>query len=261
MKRLQGKVAIVTGSGRGIGRGIAYKFAEEGAKVVIATLERKEGQETEKELMDIGTEALFVQTDVSEEKSIIAMIEQTVSRFGTIDILVNNAGITLFKNILDCTLEDWDRVMNIDLRGAFLSSKYALPSMIEAGGGSIINISSNHAAATICDAEIYASAKGGLNALTRSLALSAGKDHVRVNAICPGFTDTPHYRRWLDEQGDPSLVEEEVLKLHALSTICKPEDIGNLAVFLASDESAKLTGESIFLDGGLSKNLYHSDIC
>jgi NAD(P)-dependent dehydrogenase (short-subunit alcohol dehydrogenase family) len=258
---LKNKVAIVTGSGRGIGKGIATRFAEEDVIVVIATIEEEEGLQVEKELRGQGFEALFVQTDVASEESIRRLMEKTIQQLGRIDILVNNAGITLFKPLLESTLEDWETIINIDLRGAFLCSKYAIPHMIQAGGGSIINISSNHSFATLPDTEIYAAAKGGINAMTRSMALSLGKHDIRVNAICPGFTDTPHYRNWLQMQGDATKVEEEVLKLHARGKISTPRDIGNLAVFLGSDESDKVTGETITIDGGLSARLYHSNIC
>lgn len=261
MNRLQDKVAIVTGSGRGIGKGIAARFAEEGATVVIATIEKEEGLQVEHELIAQGGKALFIQTDVGSEKSICDLIEKTVQQLGSIDILVNNAGVTLFKFLLESTLEDWDLVMNIDLRGAFLCSKHVAPHMISTGEGSIINISSNHSFATLPDTEIYAAAKGGMNAMTRSMALSLGQHNIRVNAICPGFTDTPHYRNWLMVQGDTKQVEAEVLNLHANRKISTPKDIGNLAVFLGSDDSDKITGETITIDGGLSARLYHSNIC
>jgi NAD(P)-dependent dehydrogenase (short-subunit alcohol dehydrogenase family) len=261
LKRLDNKVAVITGSGRGIGKGIALSFAEEGAKVVIATIEEEEGLLLERELKNQGIDALFIQTDVSSEQSIGEMVMKTVNFFGRIDILVNNAGITLFKSLIDSTLDDWENVINIDLRGTFLCSKYVVPYMIEAGRGSIINISSNHSIATLPNTEIYAAAKGGINAMTRSMALSLGPKNIRVNAICPGFTDTPHYRTWLLNQGNPEEVEAEVLNLHAHRKICTPQDIGNLAVFLGSEDSEKMTGETITLDGGLSSRLYNSKIC
>jgi NAD(P)-dependent dehydrogenase (short-subunit alcohol dehydrogenase family) len=261
LKRLEDKVAVITGSGRGIGKGIALRFAEEGAKVVIATLDKNEGLQVEQDLKSQGIDTLFIQTDVSSEQSISEMVTKTIQHYGVIDILVNNAGITLFKSLLDSTIEDFDQVINIDLRGTFLCSKYVVPYMIKAGKGSIINISSNHSFATLPNTEIYAAAKGGINAMTRSMALSLGPNNIRVNAICPGFTDTPHYRTWLKESENPVGVETEVLNLHAFREICTPKDIGDLAVFIGSEESKKMTGETITLDGGLSSRLYNSEIC
>lgn len=258
MQQLLNKVAIITGSGRGIGRGIAKHFASAGAKVVIATLDEQEGLEVEQEILQAGGSALCIPTDVESDSSIQSMVDKTIEKFSKIDVLVNNAGITLFKPLFEATLEDWNRVINIDLRGSFLCSKYVAKHMKDSGGGSIINISSNHAIATLPDTEMYAAAKGGINSMTKSMALSLGKYNIRVNAICPGFTDTPHYRTWLDQHENPSLIENEVLKLHAHGKICTPEDIANLALFLATDQSSKMTGESIVLDGGLSYRLYQS---
>lgn len=256
MGRLSDQVTIITGAGKGIGKGIAKRFIEEGSIVVIATLEDDEGKKTEKELTEAGGKAVFIQTDVSSEESIKRMVEKTYSLFGKIDTLINNAGITIFKSLEEATIEDWNKLINIDLRGPFLCSKYVLPYMKQSKSGSIINISSNHSIATLPHTEIYAAAKGGINAMTRSLALSLGEFGIRVNAICPGFTNTPHYSNWLAKMGD---VEEEIEKLHVLGRISNPEDIGNLAVFLSSDHSSMITGENIVIDGGVSARLYHSD--
>jgi NAD(P)-dependent dehydrogenase (short-subunit alcohol dehydrogenase family) len=256
--RLKNRVAIVTGAGRGIGRGIAEVFAREGAKVVIATLIASEGQETLEAIRQAGAEAIVIQTDVSQEASVKAMVARAVEIYGRIDTLVNNAGITVFKPIFEATLEDWNRVMGIDLLGVFLCSKYAAEHMCERGG-SIINISSNHAIATIPNAEMYAAAKGGVNAMTRSMALSLGTYGIRVNAIMPGFTETPHYHEWMKAKA-VSGVEAEVLSLHATGHITTPEEIGKLAAYLASDDSRSMTGAELLMDNALSTRLYHSRI-
>ncbi len=256
--RLKDKVAIVTGAGRGIGRGIAEVFASEGAKVVIATLELSEGQETLDAIRKFGGEAIVVQTDVSQEASVKAMVSKTIEAYGRIDTLVNNAGITVFKSIFEATLEDWHRVMGIDLLGVFLCSKYAAAEM-RSSGGSIINISSNHALATIPNAEMYAAAKGGVNAMTRSMALSLGQYGIRVNAIMPGFTKTPQYHQWMKDKAANG-VEEEVLSLHATGHITTPQEIGKLAAYLASDDSISMTGAELLIDNALSTRLFHSKI-
>lgn len=259
--RLKDKVAIVTGSGKGIGKGIALEFAKEGASVVVATIEEAEGKATEQEIRSLGGTAMFIQTDVSSDASIRHMVDQAAAAFERIDVLVNNAGVTIFKPLLEATVEDWDTLINIDLRGVFLCSKYVAPHMMKAGGGSIINISSNHAVATLPDSEMYAAAKAGVNGMTRSMAISLGKSGIRVNAICPGFTDTPHYQHWLASHEDPAKVEEEVHWLHAGNRICTPQDIGKLALYLASDESEMITGSEILIDGGVSARLYNSRLC
>jgi NAD(P)-dependent dehydrogenase (short-subunit alcohol dehydrogenase family) len=256
--RLKDKVAIVTGAGRGIGRGIAEVFAAEGAKVVIATLLESEGQETLEAIRHAGGEAVVVQTDVSQETSVKGMVTKTLESYGHIDTLVNNAGVTVFKPMFEATLEDWNKVIGIDLLGVFLCSKYAAEHMRQSGG-SIINISSNHAIATIPNAEMYAAAKGGVNAMTRSMALSLGKYGIRVNAIMPGFTETPHYHEWMKDKASTG-VQEEVLSLHATGHITTPEEIGKLAVYLASDDSISMTGAELLMDNALSTRLYHSRI-
>lgn len=259
MDRLTGKTAIVTGAGRGIGKGIAKCLAKEGAYVVIATLDEKEGQALEKE---IGTvQSYFVATDVASEESIKYMVAKTVEVFGKLDILINNAGITRFKPMEETTIEDWDSLINVDLRGPFITSKYAVPHMKKQQSGSIVNISSNHSSATLPHTEVYAAAKGGLNAMSKSMALSLGEDGIRVNTISPGFTDTPHYRKWLTEKEDSKIAEQEVKKVHPLKKISRPEDIGYLAAFLCSEEAAMVTGENIIIDGGVSARLYNSDYC
>lgn len=259
--RFKEKVVIVTGSGRGIGKGIALEFAKEGAAVIVSTLEEEEGRKTVKEIREMGGMAELVQTDVSSEDSVRNMVELVTDMHRRIDVLVNNAGITLFKPLLEATLEDWEKVINIDLRGVFLCSKYVAAQMVKQQKGSIINISSNHAVATLPDTEIYAAAKAGVNGMTRSMALSLGKSGIRVNAICPGFTDTPHYRKWLETGGNAAEIEKEVKWLHAGSRISTPEDIGKLALYLASDDAEMITGAELIIDGGLSARLYNSRLC
>lgn len=259
MSEIQDQIVIITGSGKGIGKGIASYFAEHGASVIIATRGAQDGKQTQDEIIRKGGEAYFIETDVSKESSIKNMIDETIKRYGRIDTLINNAGITVFKPITEATIEDWEKVINIDLRGTFLCSKYVVPVMKQQKKGSIINISSNHAMATLPNTEMYAAAKGGVNAMTRSMALSLGDDNIRVNAICPGFTDTPHYQNWLRESGDKESVEASIVSLHATSRIAVPEDIAKLAAYLASNDSSMMTGESLVLDGGLSSRLYHSD--
>lgn len=260
MDELKDKVVIVTGAGKGIGKGIAQMFAESGSRVILATKDDEEGIAVERELLQAGYWAKYIQTDVSDEGNVKHLIDRVISQEHYIDVLVNNAGITLFKSILEASLEDWNKVIDTDLKGVFLCSKYVAKHMISQNRpGSIINISSNHAYRTLPDTEIYAAAKGGVNAMTRSLAISLGKYGIRVNAVCPGFTDTPHYQSWLNEKENAAAIEEEILSLQALNKISTPRDIANMVAFLASDKSANVTGADFLIDGGLTARLYHSD--
>lgn len=259
--RCKDQVVIVTGSGKGIGKGIAVEFAKEGASVIVATRGEQDGKNTVKEIESFGGKAQLVTLDVRSEDSVRALMDGVADTYGRIDVLVNNAGITLFKSILDADLDDWERVVNTNLRGYFLCSKYAARHMVKRNKGVILNISSNHAYATLPDTEIYAATKGGINAMTRSMALSLRPRGIRVNAICPGFTRTPHYDRWLQSNPQADLVEEEIAWLHAGGRIGTPEDIGKLAVFLASDDAEMINGSDILIDGGLTARLYHSRIC
>ena len=259
MSELNEQVIIVTGAGKGIGKGIAKQLGSKGAKIVVATIDPEFGKETVGEIIDNGGDAYFVETDVSKEESIINMVNETVNHYGKINTLVNNAGITVFKSIEEATVEDWDSIINIDLRGTFLCSKHVIPEMKKQGGGSIINISSNHSIATLPDTDMYAAAKGGVNAMTRGMALSIGKNKIQENAICPRFTNTSHLKNWFDSMENEDEVRQGVLDLHATSRINEPEDIGKLAQYLASDDSEMITGEHLVIDGGLSARLYNAD--
>ena len=259
--RFENQVVIVTGSGKGIGKGIALEFAKEGAKVIVGTLKEEEGKQTEQEIRESGGQAQYIPLDVRSEDSVRSLVDRVVSTYQRIDVLVNNAGITVFKPLVEATLDDWEQIVNTNLRSIFLCSKYAAAHMIKQGKGAIINISSNHSVATLPNAEIYAATKGGINAMTRGMAISLRAQGIRVNAICPGFTRNPSFASWLESDPRGRMVEEELVWLHSGGRICTPEDIGKLAVYLASDDAEMITGESIIIDGGLSARLYNSRIC
>ncbi len=252
------QVVIVTGAGQGIGRGIAVEFAKAEAIVIIAEMQEKLGEELEQELLTEGYRAKFIKTDVTSPENIESLVEQVKNEYSRIDTLVNNAGITIFKSVFDCTLEDWDRMLNTDLRSVFLLSKAVGKLMVEQKGGSIINIASNHVLATLPDTEMYAAAKGGVVGFTKSLALSIGKHGVRVNALSPGFMDTHHFRTWLSQYENQEEVLDHINGLHATNRIGQPHEVGSMCLFLASSVSSQITGTNIVLDGGLSTKLYHS---
>ena len=260
MNDFKDKVVIVTGAGNGIGKGIATLFAEQGARVIIATKYDHEGLAVENELQALGFWAKYIQTDVSDEHSVQQLVKQVDALTNRIDVLVNNAGITIFKSILEATIDDWNKVIDTDLKGVFLCSKYVAAYMVDQKiGGSFINISSNHAYSTLPNTEMYAAAKGGINSMTRSMAISLGQYGIRVNTVCPGFTDTNHYQKWLSEKENPETLEADIFALHALGKISTPKDIANMVCFLASDKSANITGSDFLVDGGLTARLYHSD--
>ena len=245
--KFKDKVVIVTGSGRGIGRSIAMAYASEGARVVIAEKDPVTGAETEILITSAGGTACFIQTDVSNPASIIGMVKETAEKYGTIDILVNNAGFGIWKSPIDLTVDEWDDVINTNLRGAFLCAREVGGLMKEHGGGSVINIASTRAFMSEPGSEAYAASKGGLIALTHALAASFSKDHIRVNCISPGWIET----------GDYSRLREEDHSQHFSGRVGRPEDIAGACLFLSSSENSFINGENIVVDGGMTRKMIY----
>jgi NAD(P)-dependent dehydrogenase (short-subunit alcohol dehydrogenase family) len=254
--RLQDKVAIITGGGGGMGRVAALMFAAEGARVVVAEYGEAAGQETADLVRKAGGEATFVRADVSQENDARAMVDQAIEAYGRLDCLYNNAGVMpeADHSVTDTDVDTWDAVMAVNVRGVFLGCKYAIPAMIEAGGGSIINIAS-FVAILGCTVpqDAYTASKGAVLSLTRSLAVQFGPKGIRTNAICPGPVETPLLMEWL--------VKDEAAKQLRLARnptgrFGKPEEIVHMAVYLASDESRWTNGASLVVDGGITVNYF-----
>ncbi len=255
--RLSGKVAIVTGGAQGIGRATVEKFHAEGAQVAIFDIDEMRGRELTAQLGAGDRPPLFVRCDITDEAQIEAATRRTGDHFGTLDILVNNAGVNAYFDAATMTAQEWDGVFAIDLKGAWLCTKHSIPAMRRAGGGAIVNIASIHAFMTIGGMFPYAAAKAGVVGMTRSLALDLGKDKIRVNAICPGWTRTQLVQEWFDQQPDPAAAEARVGAVHPLGRIGTPADIANLIAFVASDEAVFINGVPLMIDGGLSAQFAH----
>ncbi|BCJ85579.1 glucose 1-dehydrogenase [Effusibacillus dendaii] len=241
------KIVIVTGAGRGIGRGIAQMYAHQGAKVVIADRERKECQETERLIREAGKECMIQLVDVGRPDDILSLMRYTVETYGRIDILINNAGITKWKSPYELTVEEWDSLLHINLRGVFLCAREAAKYMREQGGGSIVNIASTRALMSEPNTEAYAASKGGILALTHALAISLGPDRIRVNSISPGWIET----------GDYSQLKEIDHKQHPAMRVGRPEDIARACLFLTSEENDFITGENLVIDGGMTRKMIY----
>lgn len=252
--KLKNKVAIVTGASKGIGWGIAKVLSQEGAKIVVVARNAKAGEQTVKEICDAGGDAVFVPCDVSNEEQVNTMVQKALDIYGQVDILVNNAGVGVYKSVLDTTSEDWDRCLNIDLKGVFLCSKYVIPHMQSIGKGAIINISSVHSRSTVNGVAPYAAAKGGITALTRNMAIDYSPT-IRVNTISPGWVWTPLIEDLFNNYDDPAEQRRLVEERQVMKRIGTPEDIGNATAFLASDEASFITGTELFVDGGLTAQL------
>jgi NAD(P)-dependent dehydrogenase (short-subunit alcohol dehydrogenase family) len=256
-QRLKDKSAFVTGAGQGIGRGIAEQLAAQGGCATIADINESTGQSTANELCQAGYPAHFAQVDIRSEAAIKAGIAAHIQAYGGLDILVNNAGANQHYDASQMTVDEWERSMSLNLRGAWLCSKHALPVMAAQGAGVIINIASVHATMTAYNFFPYNVAKSGILGLTRSLALDWGHKNIRAIAVSPGWVRTQPAIDHFAAADDPAAEEKRVRNLHPLKRIGTPANIGSLVAFLASDEASYITGTEIVIDGGISAR--HAD--
>lgn len=249
---LDGKVAVVTGGASGIGYASAELLAQYGAKVAILDVNEKMGQEAASKILSQGAEAVFLKCDVTSSENCKNVVDEIKNKFGRIDILFNNAGVTKRKTVVGLEEKEWDFVIDVSLKGAYLMSKYVIPVMADNGGGSIINTGSGWGLKGGDDAAAYCAAKGGVVNLTRAMAIDHGKQNIRVNSVNPGDTDTPLLRDEGHQLGMDD--EEKFLKLSAvgrpLERIGTPRDIANAVLFFASDLSTWVTGAALVVDGG-----------
>jgi len=261
MGQLEGKVAIITGSGRGIGRAAAELFAAEGASVVVNDLDQDAIDATVSVIQGAGGDALGLQGDVSKSTDVRAILVQTREHFGGLDILYNNAGIgysaaqrfgIAMDDVVNCSEQDWQRILEININSIFLFCKYAMPMLTDGGGGSVINTASAAALRGITHAHAYVAAKGAITALTRAIAVAYGKQGLRANTICPGVIDTEMVHDVLIADAD---VRVAITNATPLDRIGLPDDVARVALFLASAASAFVTGETIVVDGGAIQTL------
>lgn len=254
-QRLQGKVALVTGSTQGIGRAIARRFAAEGARLVVNS--HRDDEHAASLRAELGeADALFVAADVSDAAAVQAMVEAGIARFDRLDIVVNNAGVDVFADPLQLTPAQWQRCLGIDLEGAWHCIRAALPGMLERGAGSVVNIASVHGHRIIPGCFPYPVAKHALIGLTKSLGLEYAARGIRVNSISPGLILTERVRDWLDGAPDPAAAWAQQTANLPCKRIGEPEEVAYTALFLASDEARFINATDILIDGGLSQQ-YH----
>lgn len=241
------RTALITGAGSGIGEAIARRFHQSGYQVTVFDINGATAKLVASRMPD-GAKTLVIEGDVAEEAHVQSAVEQTVLKLGSLDVLINNAGIEINGTVVEQLSDDWDRQIAVNLRSVYLFSKYAIPEM-KRRGGSIINISSVHAAMSWPRCPAYDATKAGIIGITRAMAVDHGRDGIRANAICPGYIETPLLARWF---ASGAANKEEVLKFHPLGRIGTAEDVAHAALFLASESAAFISGISLTVDGALT---------
>ena len=252
--RLANRVAVITGSGSGIGRASAREFAREDARVVVADVNAEAGRETVRLIEATGGTAIAVETDVASPESVENLVKLTLQEFSAVHCLFNNAAIQVNKTVEDTTVDEWNREMAVNLGGVFLCSKYFLPHLRRTRGA-IVNMASVNGFFVEPMCAGYCATKAAIIGLTKAMAIDHGKEGVRVNCICPGYIDAGLAEGYFRAQPDPAAARAAAGKLHALWRIGRPEEVGRVAVFLASDEASFMTGSAVVVDGGFGSGL------
>jgi NAD(P)-dependent dehydrogenase (short-subunit alcohol dehydrogenase family) len=256
--RLTKKVAVVTGSGAGIGKAIAKEFAREGASVVVADINADAAQETAGLIKAEGGTAIAVHTDVSDPQSVKELVDEALRNFHSVHILMNNAAVQINKRIEETNFEEWNRQMAVNVGGVFLCSKLFMPAL-RSTRGAIINMSSVNGTFVEPMCAGYCATKAAILGFTKALAIDHGGEGIRVNAICPGYIDAGLAEGYFLAQPDPEAARAQAGKLHALRRIGKPDEVARVAVFLASEEASFMTGAAVAVDGGFSSGLPPAD--
>ncbi len=251
--RLTGKTCLVTGAGSGIGRATAIRFAAEGARVAAADIRAEAAEATARE---IGQAAIALTIDVTSAASSAAAVDSTCASLGGLDVLVNNAGVTIVGGAHELSEEDWDRELNTNLKSVYLVSKAAWPKLLDRGGGVIVNTASIAGLWAIPADAAYCASKAGVIMLTKCMALDGARSRIRVNCVCPGYTQTPMIDGYFQDQSDPAEARRLAESLHPLGRLGRPNDIADAMVYLASDEAAWVTGTALVVDGGLTSGIW-----
>jgi len=248
--RLNNKVALVTGAASGIGRATAKVFSKEGSAVCLVDIDVRNGETALREIQNQGGKAIYVKADVANSKEVQKSVDQAISEFGNIDILVNNAAIAIKKDVTELQEQEWDRVINVNLKSIYLYSYYVIPKMIAKGGGVILNMSSITGLVAVRQLPAYCASKAGIIGLTRALALDHAKQGIRVNCICPSGIETSQMEWYFQQAEDPELERQRVIDLHPVGRMADPTEVANLLLYLASDEASFITGAVHTIDGG-----------
>jgi NAD(P)-dependent dehydrogenase (short-subunit alcohol dehydrogenase family) len=252
--KLKDRVAVITGSGAGIGRAAAVEFAREGASVVVADINFPGALETVQRIHQLGGKSHAVEVDVAKPESVEKLVKETLRVFSKVNVLFNNAAVQINKTVEDTTVEEWNREIGVNLGGVFLCSKFFMPHLRSAKGA-IVNMASVNGFFVEPMCAGYCATKAAIIGLTKAMAIDHGKEGIRVNCICPGYIDAGLAEGYFQVQADPAAARAAAGKLHALWRIGRPEEVGRAAVFLASDDASFVTGSSFVVDGGLSSGL------
>jgi meso-butanediol dehydrogenase/(S,S)-butanediol dehydrogenase/diacetyl reductase len=250
--RLSGKSVVITGAGSGIGQAMALAFAREGARLLLADVDREGGAQSLRLVETEGGVARFLPVNVTSAADVERMVSTAVEQYGRIDVLCNNAGIGLAATVAETSEQDWDQVMAVNVKGVFLGCKYAIPVMLRQGGGAIINTASVAGIVGVKERAVYSASKAAVVGLTKAMAVDHARDGIRINCLCPGTIESPWVKRVNAAKGDYAVIREQMNARQPIGRMGTPEEVAALAVFLATPEAAYFHGSAVVMDGGLT---------